>query len=149
MSCGLGGKDRKTSEILTIPHRVRVPPARTVFSSLIPPGREARFFGLYSITDKSSSFFGVGTSFSLSGSLSASLIRSWLILPFPFSTLPSYSRQPAIVGLIADLTGQIRYGFVFLLCMLLLPLPVLMWKVDLERGRERAKEWGDEEGKRI
>jgi len=32
--------------------------ARAVFSELIPPGEEARWFGLYSITDKSSSFFG-------------------------------------------------------------------------------------------
>jgi UMF1 family MFS transporter len=32
--------------------------ARSVFAELIPPGQEARWFGLYSITDKSSSFFG-------------------------------------------------------------------------------------------
>ncbi|KZO90740.1 MFS general substrate transporter [Calocera viscosa TUFC12733] len=32
--------------------------ARAVFSELIPPGEEARWFGLYSITDKSSSFLG-------------------------------------------------------------------------------------------
>ncbi|KAL7414632.1 autophagy-related protein 22-like protein [Mrakia frigida] len=86
--------------------------ARTVFSSLIPPGREARFFGLYSITDKSSSFFG-----------------------------------PAAVGLIADLTGEIRYGFVFLLFMLVLPVPLLVWKVDLDKGRERAKVYSEEESR--
>ncbi|KAF8321216.1 autophagy-type protein 22 [Clavulina sp. PMI_390] len=32
--------------------------ARAVYSELIPPGEEARWYGLYSITDKSSSFFG-------------------------------------------------------------------------------------------
>ncbi|EJU03963.1 MFS general substrate transporter [Dacryopinax primogenitus] len=32
--------------------------ARALFSELIPRGEEARFFGLYSITDKSSSFLG-------------------------------------------------------------------------------------------
>ncbi|KAG8990571.1 Autophagy protein 22 [Tulasnella sp. 427] len=32
--------------------------ARSVFAELIPPGEEARWYGLYSITDKSSSFFG-------------------------------------------------------------------------------------------
>jgi len=32
--------------------------ARAVFAELIPPGEEARWYGLYSITDKSSSFLG-------------------------------------------------------------------------------------------
>jgi len=32
--------------------------ARSVFAELIPPGEEARWYGLYSITDKSSSFLG-------------------------------------------------------------------------------------------
>jgi UMF1 family MFS transporter len=31
---------------------------RTVFSDLIPPGREAEFFSLYEITDKGSSWMG-------------------------------------------------------------------------------------------
>ncbi|KAF8576741.1 autophagy-type protein 22 [Ramaria rubella] len=32
--------------------------SRSLFSFLIPPGEESRWYGLYSITDKSSSFFG-------------------------------------------------------------------------------------------
>lgn len=33
---------------------------------------------------------------------------------------------PFIVGVIADVTGNIRLGFLFLLVMLLIPVPVLM-----------------------
>jgi len=29
--------------------------------------------------------------------------------------------------------------------MLVLPVPLLVWKVDLEKGRERAKEYAEEE----
>lgn len=106
--------------------------ARSVFSEIIPPGQvhnqsrlsslfnlrltclllsgeqEARWFGLYSITDKSSSFFG-----------------------------------PAVVGLITDLTGEIRYGFIFLFLVLALPIPILRWKVDVGRGREEAEEYAE------
>lgn len=106
--------------------------ARSVFSELIPPGQvrttsllcplvglmlkrlflsgeqEARWFGLYSITDKSSSFFG-----------------------------------PAVVGLITDLTGEIRYGFIFLFLVLALPIPILWFKVDVGRGREEAEEYAE------
>jgi UMF1 family MFS transporter len=32
--------------------------ARAFYAELVPPGEEARWFGLYSITDKSSSFLG-------------------------------------------------------------------------------------------
>lgn len=72
--------------------------SRACFSHLIPPSEEARFFALYSITDKSSSFIG-----------------------------------PAVVALIADRTGSVRAGFVFLLVALLLPLPVLQ-SVMMEKG---------------
>lgn len=72
--------------------------ARACFAQLIPPGEEARFFALYSITDKSSSFLG-----------------------------------PAVVGLIADFTGSIRYGFIFILVALLLSLPILA-SVNMQRG---------------
>lgn len=76
--------------------------SRACFSHLIPPSEEARFFALYSITDKSSSFIG-----------------------------------PAVVAIIADRTGSVRAGFVFLLVALLLPLPVLR-AVDMLKGREEA-----------
>ncbi|KAI9429845.1 vacuole effluxer Atg22 like-domain-containing protein, partial [Lactarius psammicola] len=71
----------------------------------IPPGEEARWYGLFSITDKSSSFIG-----------------------------------PLIVGLVADRTGNIRYGFLFLVAMLWAALPILAG-VDVERGRIDAHAW--------
>ncbi|KAH8983057.1 autophagy-related protein 22-like protein [Lactarius hatsudake] len=52
---------------------------------------------------------------------------------------------PLIVGLFADRTGSIRYGFLFLVAMLWAPLPVLAG-VDVERGRTdaRARSSGDD-----
>jgi UMF1 family MFS transporter len=47
---------------------------------------------------------------------------------------------PFIVGLIADLTGNIRLGFVFLLIMLAVPVPILLG-VRMEDGRREAREW--------
>ena len=38
------------------------------------------------------------------------------------------------MGLIADLTGNIRYGFFFVVFMIWLAVPILM-SVDVERGR--------------
>lgn len=73
--------------------------ARACFAQLIPPGEEARFFALYSVTDKSSSFIG-----------------------------------PAVVGIIADITGSIRYGFIFIMVALVLSLPILA-SVNMQRGR--------------
>ncbi|KAJ7641499.1 autophagy-related protein 22-like protein [Roridomyces roridus] len=79
--------------------------SRAFYAELIPPGEEARWYGLYSITDKSSSFLG-----------------------------------PLIVGLISDLTGNIRYGFFFLILMMWAALPALV-SVDVERGRKDAREY--------
>ncbi|EMD31179.1 hypothetical protein CERSUDRAFT_119991 [Gelatoporia subvermispora B] len=79
--------------------------ARAFYAELIPPGEEARWYGLYSITDKSSSFVG-----------------------------------PLIVGLIADTTGNIRYGFFFLIFMVWLAVPLLA-SVNIERGREDARQY--------
>ncbi|KIJ91754.1 hypothetical protein K443DRAFT_471088 [Laccaria amethystina LaAM-08-1] len=77
--------------------------ARAFYAELLPPGEEARWYGLFSITDKSSSFLG-----------------------------------PLVVGLIADMTGNIRYAFFFLVVMIWLAVPVLM-SVDVQRGREDAR----------
>lgn len=77
--------------------------ARAFYAELLPPGEEARWYGLFSITDKSSSFLG-----------------------------------PLIVGLIADMTGNIRYAFFFLVVMIWLAVPVLM-SVDVQKGREDAR----------
>ncbi|KAG8995169.1 Autophagy protein 22 [Tulasnella sp. JGI-2019a] len=80
--------------------------ARSVFSEVIPRGEEARWFGLYSITDKASSFSG-----------------------------------PLIVGLISDATGNMRYAFFFLVGMMLLPIPILLWAWDVRSGREDAERY--------
>ncbi|KAH9989266.1 vacuole effluxer Atg22 like-domain-containing protein [Russula vinacea] len=57
--------------------------ARVLYPEIIPLGEEARWYGLFCITDKSSSFIG-----------------------------------PLVVGLVADLTGNIRYAFLFVVIML-------------------------------
>jgi len=77
--------------------------ARAFYAELLPPGEEARWYGLFSITDKSSSFIG-----------------------------------PLVVGVISDLTGNIRYAFFFLLFMIWLAVPILM-SVDVEQGRKDAQ----------
>lgn len=45
---------------------------------------------------------------------------------------------PLAVGLIADLTGNIRYGFFFVAFMIWLAIPILAG-VDVERGRVDAE----------
>ncbi|KAF8804030.1 MFS general substrate transporter [Phlegmacium glaucopus] len=77
--------------------------ARAFYAELLPPGEEARWYGLFSITDKSSSFIG-----------------------------------PLVVGVISDLTGNIRYAFFFLVFMVWLAVPILM-SVDVEQGRKDAQ----------
>jgi len=79
--------------------------ARAFYAELLPPGEEARWYGLFSITDKSSSFIG-----------------------------------PLLVGLISDVTGNIRYAFFFLVFMIWLAVPILM-SVDADRGRKDAQEY--------
>ena len=78
--------------------------ARAAFSELIPTGQEARFFGLYAITDKSSSFLG-----------------------------------PLLVGVCTQATGDLRAGFVVILVALLLPIPIIAFKLDMQRGRQDAE----------
>lgn len=45
-----------------------------------------------------------------------------------------------MVGLISDATGNIRYGFFFLVGMMYLSLPLLAC-VDIERGQEDARQY--------
>lgn len=45
-----------------------------------------------------------------------------------------------IVGLISDLTGNIRLGFLFLTAMLALPLPIMM-RVRMRTGAAQAHVW--------
>lgn len=79
--------------------------ARAFYAELLPEGEEARWYGLFSITDKSSSFLG-----------------------------------PLVVGVIADVTGNIRYAFFFLVGMIWVAVPILAW-VDVEKGRKDAREY--------
>ena len=44
------------------------------------------------------------------------------------------------MGIVADMTGNIRYAFLFLVAMLWAALPVLAG-VDVERGRIDAQAW--------
>ena len=108
--------------------------ARALYAEIIPPGEEARWYGLFSITDKVRVFCnlrhceGRVCSFVDSGGVrqqSSSFIG------------------PLVVGLVADLTGNIRYAFVFLVVMLWAALPVLAG-VDVERGRADARAWSSE-----
>jgi UMF1 family MFS transporter len=50
---------------------------------------------------------------------------------------------PLVVGLVADLTGNIRYAFLFLVFMLWAALPVLAG-VDVENGRADARAWSSD-----
>lgn len=83
--------------------------AETHSFKLSTQGHNARFFSLFSITDKGASWLG-----------------------------------PAAVALIADRTGNIRHGFWFLLIMLILPLPVLLFLVDMDRGKVEAERYSKE-----
>ncbi|KAG0139734.1 hypothetical protein CROQUDRAFT_54301 [Cronartium quercuum f. sp. fusiforme G11] len=82
--------------------------ARSLFAELIPPMQEAKWYALFSITDKSSSFFG-----------------------------------PFIVGLIADYTHNIRFGFLFILIILLGSIP-LLGLVEMNTGKVEAELYGHE-----
>ena len=65
----------------------------------------------------------------------------WLKADFGVGTKQSSSFiGPLVVGLVADLTGNIRYAFLFLVAMLWVAIPVLAG-VDVERGRADARAW--------
>ena len=100
--------------------------SRSLFSFLIPPGEESRWYGLYSITGTYSYINGQrSVSFGLTGATtdkSSSFIG------------------PLMIGLISDVTGNIRYGFFFLAGMMYVALP-LLGCVDVERGQEDARRY--------
>jgi len=100
--------------------------ARALYAEIIPPGEEARWYGLFSITDKVcvSSRQQDRLKYTLTGGLQQS----------------SSFIGPLAVGLVADLTGNIRYAFLFIVFMLWAALPVLAG-VDVERGRADARAW--------
>ncbi|KAK8843980.1 hypothetical protein IAR55_006772 [Kwoniella newhampshirensis] len=59
---------------------------------------------------------------------------------FSFTDKSASFLGPTVVGLIADLTGNARYGFIFLLLMLTVPIPVLL-RVNVRKGTEEARIW--------
>ena len=101
--------------------------ARAFYAELLPPGEEARWYGLFSITDKVRNIF-------------------LYVHPSPIdvdlcSFMKSQSSSfigPLVVGVIADLTGNIRYAFFFLVLMVWSAIPILMC-VDVEKGRKDAQ----------
>lgn len=48
---------------------------------------------------------------------------------------------PLVVGVISDVTGNIRYSFFFLVVMVWSAIPLLI-SVNVERGREDAQKYG-------
>ncbi|KAH9812929.1 autophagy-related protein 22-like protein [Melampsora americana] len=100
--------------------------ARSLFAELIPPGQEAKWYSLFSITDKSSSFFGPFIIFLNF----ISQFELFLFVWFFFRTI--------------DLTHNIRYGFVFILIILLISLPLLNL-IKMEVGKEEALRFSQEE----
>lgn len=50
-----------------------------------------------------------------------------------------------MVGIIADRTGEIRLGFAFLFVLLALPIPILLWRVNVEVGHADAHQYSQEE----
>ncbi|KAI0919510.1 hypothetical protein AcW1_003257 [Taiwanofungus camphoratus] len=101
--------------------------ARAFYAELIPPGEEARWYGLFSITDK------VCIAYRL-------CYRSTATYSILYFAQSSSFVGPLVVGLIADTTGNIRYAFFFLVFMIWLGIPILM-SVDVERGREDARKY--------
>jgi MFS transporter, UMF1 family len=73
--------------------------ARVLYAEIVPPGEEARWYGLFSITDKVCVFARP------QGRVSCPLIEE--------SQQSSSFISPLVVGLVADLTGNIRYAFLF------------------------------------
>jgi UMF1 family MFS transporter len=97
--------------------------ARAFYAKLLPPGQEARWYGLYSITDKVSIFLP-----SLLTQCRSRLIQSSSFI------------GPLVVGLISDLTGNIRFAFFFLIAMIWAAVPILM-NIDTDRGWKDAQEY--------
>jgi UMF1 family MFS transporter len=81
--------------------------SRVLYGSLVPRNKEAEFFSLYGITDKSSSWLG-----------------------------------PLITGAIIE-NNDTRWGFVFPLAMMVIPLFIIWW-VDVEKGIEDAEKFSTE-----
>ena len=76
--------------------------SRSVYSQLIPVGRESEFFSLQQITDKGSSWLG-----------------------------------PAILAVTSNYVS-IRYGLIYVVTFLAIPIPIIYYFLDVEKGRKQA-----------
>lgn len=45
------------------------------------------------------------------------------------------------MGLIADATGNIRYGFFFMVVMMIIPIPILLRCINMAEGRRDAQKY--------
>lgn len=86
---------------------------RVLFSELLPKGHEAKFFSLYEVTDKGSTWVG-----------------------------------PLAAALIAQVTGDIRYSFIFILGMMILPIFIFRG-IDVAKGKEEARRYVEEESNSV
>lgn len=87
-------------------------------------------YGLFSITDKVCMYLRL---------INASRLLHTYLSTLSFNKSSSFI-GPLLVGLISDLTGNIRYAFFFLVVMLWAAIPVLR-SVDVERGRTDAQKY--------
>ena len=102
--------------------------ARALYAELIPHREGARWYALYSITDKVRACWSLITG------------RRLILLNQSSSFV-----GPLVVGLIADTTGNIRYAFLFLVLVVWAAVPVLL-AVDVEAGRADAQAYVAGEG---
>ncbi|BGP55708.1 Autophagy protein 22 [Rhodotorula sphaerocarpa] len=72
--------------------------ARSCFSDLIPPSRSAQFFGLYSITDKSSSFLGPLLVAVVTNQTGEIRYAFWVILALLLASVPILARVDVRAG---------------------------------------------------
>ncbi|KAF8510122.1 autophagy-type protein 22 [Hysterangium stoloniferum] len=91
--------------------------SRSLFSFLIPPGEESRWYGLYSITDKSSSFIGpliVGLISDVTGSIRNAFffltVLMWISLPLLSHVDVLRGKEDAISYIEERQTGLRREG---------------------------------------
>lgn len=87
--------------------------SRSMFAELIPRNLEGLFFSFYQITDKGSSWIG----------------------PLAVSVVLEATTS------IDNPKGNIRLAFILLSVLLLVPLPLLLWRVDVAAGRADAQEF--------
>lgn len=80
---------------------------RSIFSIIIPEGKENIFFSIYSLTDRTSSIVG-----------------------------------PFVVGLIINIFHNVRGAFWILTAFLLISIPILSVKFDLDRARSESFNFG-------